>query len=103
MEQQHEIERDLTAEMARAIKSYREADPESRQHFVRAARRYSEHLIRHMEKEESLLFRIADEILDDEDKTALAEAFKQADGQLPPHSQEEYERIAAKLENDWGI
>ena len=103
IEQQHEIERDLTAEMERAIKSFREDDPESRRHFVEAARRYSQHLIRHMEREESILFRLADEILDDEDKTALAEAFKQAEGQLPPRSQEEYERIAAKLENDWSI
>jgi hemerythrin-like domain-containing protein len=103
MEQQHEIERELTAEMRRAIEGFRDVDPESRRNFVEAAGRYSQHLIRHMEKEESILFRIADEILDDEEKTALAEAFKQAEARLPPHSREEYEGIAARLENDWGI
>ena len=103
MEQQHEIERDLTAEMGRAVKSYREVDPESRGRFVEAARRYSQHLLRPLEKEESILFRIAEEILDDEDKAALAEAFKQAESGLPPDSRQEYERLAAKLENDWGI
>jgi len=103
IERQHEIERDLTAEMKRAIESFDSVDTESRRHFIEAARRYSQHLIGHMEKEESILFRLAEEILDDEDNAALAEAFKQCESHLLPHAQEEYERIAANLENDWSI
>jgi hemerythrin-like domain-containing protein len=103
MEQQHERERELTAEMSSAIEGYRGLDPESRQHFISAARSYCDHLLRHIEKEDSILFRIAAEILDDEGKAALSEGFKQAEAQLGLNTKEEYERVAARLENDWGL
>ena len=103
IERQHEIERDLTGEMRIAIEEYREVDPASRSHFVEAARRYVNHLIAHMEAEEAVLFRIADEVLEETDKVRLAESFKQSETQLNPRTREQYEQLAAELEEKWSL
>ena len=103
IERQHQIERALTAEMRGAVEQYREVDPASRSRFIESASKYVDHLIGHMEGEESLLFRIADEVLEESDKAALAEAFKQAEEQLSPRTVEYYDRLAAELEEKWAL
>jgi hemerythrin-like domain-containing protein len=103
IEHQHEVERTLTAEMRTAIHGYRDIDPESRDNFVDAARRYTDHLIGHIEKEEGILFRIADEMLGDEDKQSLAEAFTRAESEFGLSAVEEYEQIATDMERSWAV
>jgi len=103
IERQHEIERYLTDRMRHAVQEYKEADPASRARFIEAGARYVDHLTAHMEAEEALLFRIADEVLEESDKIALADAFKQAEDQLSPRSKQEYEQLAANLEKEWAL
>ena len=103
IELEHENERKTTEEMRRAIEGYKEVDPIARQLFVEAAHRYSDLLLPHIEHEESLLFRIADELLDEEDIRFLGEAFKQAADAFGPDRLQTYEEGASQLEASWGI
>ena len=103
IERQHEIERKLTAEMHRAIEQYRHLEPESRQSFVEAARRYVDHLIAHMQTEDSILFRLAEEILEETDIAEMKEAFERAESELSPRTRAEYETLASELEDTWAV
>ncbi|HWO02529.1 MAG TPA: hemerythrin domain-containing protein [Blastocatellia bacterium] len=100
---QHETERELTAEMRHAFGDYQDLHPESRQHFVDAARSYTAHLIAHIQSEDSILFRLADEILEDTDIAALKEGFDRAEAEMTPRTRREYERQASELENTWSV
>lgn len=101
IEHEHRIESELTAEMHRAIDGYIDVDPEASQLFVEAARRYTEHLLGHIDKEDAILLRLADEILDEEDKTSLMEGFGKAEAELGVGAYEKFERIASELEHSW--
>ncbi len=103
IEQEHRIESEITAEMRRAIQHYREVDPEARQRFVNAARRYTDHVLGHIDKEDAILLRLAAEILDEEDIASLREGFMQADAELGAHTDEEYDGIASELERAWAV
>ena len=103
IEQEHENERGLTEEMRRAIDGYKQVDPEARQRFIEAAHRYSDLLLPHIEHEDSMLFRIADELLDEEEMEFLSQAFKRAAVEFGAARLEVYEEMAAELEETWGI
>ena len=100
---EHQIENELSTEMQRAIEGYREADAVARQHFIDAARRYSDHLLSHIDKEDAILLRLADEILDEEDVASLRAGFRQAETELGAGANEKYDRIASVLERDWAL
>lgn len=103
MEYEHQIERELTADLEQAIDLYKDGDGEAPQRFVEAARAYLRLLVGHIEKEDSILFRIGDEVLDDEEKAALAASFKQTDAVLGGRTLEDYERLASEIEEKWAL
>ena len=103
IEQEHERERELTEDMRRAIEGYKQVDPDARQRFVEAAHRYSDLLLPHIEHEDSMLFRIADELLDEEELKSLNESFNRAAVELGVDRLAVYEEMAAELEETWGI
>lgn len=103
IELEHAIESELTGDMHRAIGGYKDADPEARQRFVEAARRYTNHLLGHIDKEDGILLRLADEILDEKDKASLVEGFKRAEGELGADACEKYDRMASELERTWAL
>lgn len=103
LQYEHQVERELIADLHKAIDLYQEGDVEGPQNFVRAADAYTRMLVGHIEKEDSILFRIADEILEDDAKDALAESFKQLDLALGDRNLQDYERIASELEATWAL
>lgn len=103
IEQEHEMERDLTSEMRRAIEQYQSADPLARHHFVEAAQRYSELLIPHIEHEDNMLFRLAEELLDAADIVLLSEGFKDTAFNVGAERLENLEKTASVLEETWAI
>ena len=103
IEREHQIESELTREMFRAVEGYAEADPAAIQRFIDSARRYIDHLLSHIDKEDAILLRLADEILDDEDRALLSEGFKQAEAKLGPGANEKYDEIATTLEEKWAL
>ena len=103
MEYEHQVERELIADLEQAIELYQEGDVEAAQRFVEAGRAYLRLLVGHIEKEDSILFRIGDEVLDDEDKAALAASFKKVNSTLGGRSLADFERLASELEEKWAV
>ena len=103
MEYEHQVERELIADLEQAIDLYQEGDGDAAQQFVDAARTFLRLLVGHIEKEDSILFRLGDEVLDDEEKAELAASFKQTDTALGDRSLQDYERLAAELEDKWAL
>ena len=98
---EHEVERELTDRMREVVVEYAEGDEESRRRFVEAARAYVRHLIGHIQREDAILFRVADELLDEVDREDLAAGFERARIEFGPALCERYEKIATDLEQSW--
>lgn len=103
IEREHEIERKLVGELRLAIAEYREGDAEARRRFVEAARAYIKMFVAHMETEDTLLFRLADEVLEEEDRDELIESFRAFHSQIGMRPLEEYEKRASELEDAWAF
>jgi len=103
IEQEHETERQLTDEMRLAIEGYRAVDPIARHRFVEAAHRYSDLLVGHIEHEDNMLFRIADELFDEQDTKSLSQGFEHALARLGADRLEVLEEMASELEKTWAI
>ena len=65
--------------------------------------RYVEHLIGHIEKEDSVLLRLADELLDDAATASLEGGFGRAESEFGVVENEKYEQIASNLEREWAL
>jgi hemerythrin-like domain-containing protein len=98
---EHGTERTLLAELELALDEYRH-DPASGETFVSAALQFKDHLIKHMEQEEAILFRLAEEMLDDDIKDRLTQAFA---GQKTedPEMVQNCEQLAEELEKAWTL
>jgi len=100
---EHKIESELSSEMHNAIERYREADPFARQRFIDSASKYRKHLLSHIDKEDEILLRLADEMFDEQDVGTLRDGFRQAEDELGTGAHEKYEVIASALEREWAL
>jgi len=98
---EHETERALLAELDLAIEEYR-LNQDSIERFVSAARQYKDHLIGHMEQEEAILFRLAEEMLDEGAKDSLHRVFAEENARAE-ELMRRYERLASELEKNWAV
>ena len=103
MEHEHQVERELIGDLRLAASLYREGNGAAANRFVECARAYLRLLVGHIEKEDSILFRLGDEILDDNDKDIVVERFRLADLDSGGRSLQEFEKIASELEEEWAI
>ena len=103
MHHQHEVERGLIMALRQAVEAMGNGSETAIRHFVEDARRYTDLLTAHIELEDSVLFRLADEVLEEEDKKSLGEAFRQAAFELGPNAIERYEKTASDLERAWAL
>jgi hemerythrin-like domain-containing protein len=101
LNQEHEVERILTAEMDSFLRQVKAGQDLDVQLLAKAALRYIDHLTRHIRHEDSILFRLADELLDESEKENLSENFRNAAIELGLGEIERYEQVAAHLERDW--
>ena len=101
--EEHEIERMLTAELERAIGEYSHGDSSAVDRFVEAANLYRDHLVGHMHEEDAILFRLAEEVLDERVKASLIQAFAQEASQDCDGMVARYERLAQELEKNWAV
>jgi hemerythrin-like domain-containing protein len=98
---EHRTERRLLSQLELAVEEYRH-DPSSGQNFVSAALQFKDHLIGHMQQEDAILFRLAEDMLDDEVKDTLLDflAGKNAEAQ---EITQRYEQLANELEKAWAV
>jgi len=101
MESEHQVERELVAELGRDFEAYQAGIPDAHWRFVETAGRFIDLLVGHIQREDQILFRIAEEVLDQTDQASLSAAFKQAEAEIGAGVLENYERIAAELERAW--
>jgi len=98
---EHEIGRGLVAELNQSARAYQAGDPAGGRRFVDVAGRYIDLLSRHIQKEDNILFRVAEEMLDETALAWLRQAFEQVEGALGAGTHEQYERSAMELEHTW--
>jgi len=101
MEREHEIERRLVGELSQHIKAYQASIPGSWDHFVQTSILFIELLTGHIQREDQVLFRIAEAILDDEDNNSLSSAFRHVEVEIGRGVLENCERTAGELERAW--
>ena len=100
---EHEIERMLTAELELAIGEYLHGDSAAVDRFVEAANLYRDHMVGHMREEDAVLFRLAEEVLDETVKATLIQSFAQEEAQDCDGIVARYERLAQELEKNWAV
>ncbi|MCI0392700.1 MAG: hemerythrin domain-containing protein [Acidobacteria bacterium] len=98
---EHRTERRLLSELARAVEEYR-CDSSSCEKFVSVALEFKDHLIGHMQQEEAILFRLAEEMMDDHIKDLLNHAFAREDAEARDVIHR-YEHLAEELEKSWAV
>jgi hemerythrin-like domain-containing protein len=100
---EHEIERMMTAELELAIGEYLHGDSAAGDRFVKAANLYRDHMVGHMREEEAILFRLAEEVLDETVKATLTQSLGQEEAQSSDGMVARYERLAQELEKNWAV
>jgi hemerythrin-like domain-containing protein len=100
---EHETERMLTAELELAIGEYRHGDAAAVDRFVEAANLFRDHMVGHMREEDAILFRLAEEVLDEAVKASLIQSFAQEEAQGNDGMVARYERLAQELERNWAV
>ena len=103
LREEHTRERELLAELEFAVEEYRYGDSNAVQRFIEITGRFRNHLIGHMQKEEGLLFKLVEDMLDEEVKGDLMQRLAQSSGEDQADVSHKYERLAAELENAWTV
>jgi hemerythrin-like domain-containing protein len=98
---EHATERALLDVLELAVEAYQH-NYDAGEQFVSAALQFKDHLIGHMQHEEAILFRLAEEMLDDEAGNALFRAFAEENAKAPERINR-YERLAKELEEAWSV
>jgi hemerythrin-like domain-containing protein len=98
---EHEVGRGLLAEMDEAARDYARGQSDAGRRFSDSARRYADLLTNHIYKEDNVLFRIAEGVLDDQSKAQLGEAFERVEAELGLGAHERLEGLASELERAW--
>ncbi|HYE72307.1 MAG TPA: hemerythrin domain-containing protein [Blastocatellia bacterium] len=100
---EHEVERRLVLRLGEEAEAFGNGVTEARQRLIETASAYRDHLIRHMQHEDSILFRLVEEMLDEETKDELCHALSQPHEELGMAGVEHYENLADELERVWAV
>ncbi len=103
LKEEHLTERKLLIALGAAIMEYRQHSENANAHIIEPARNYCRHLLSHMRREDAILFTLAEEMLDEQEKEALHQAFIQAEVGLGLNSVAHYEQLASELEKSWSV
>lgn len=103
LKSEHNHERTLLAELELAIEEYEYGDADAAERFISAAEEFSRHLSEHIQQEDTILFTLTEEMLEDEEREALAKSFASNDNQTSTDMRTQYEQLAAELEQAWSV
>src|SRR5215831_6748802 len=96
-----EFERRLVRELCEGARACEAEAPGSWEHFVQTAILFIELMTGHIQREDQVLFRLAEAILDKTDNDSLSSAFRHAEVEIGRGVLESCERKAAELERVW--
>lgn len=95
---EHDQGRGYVRAMADAIPGYKAGDPAAAQKFAQNAYNYIGLLTQHIDKEDNILYVIADMHLSDEQQDCLLEGFDRVEAErIGPGKHEEYHRMLDRL------
>jgi hemerythrin-like domain-containing protein len=103
IEREHQSERQLIDQLSKAIQDLKAGSEASKQIFTRAANQFVAHLTNHMQQEEAILLRLAEELFDPSDDEAVEKGFCQAEKEFGESTVKRYENLARTLEAKWAL
>ena len=98
---EHEMGRNYVKGMAKAIDDYENGVANADKEFVRNAQGYVGLLSQHINKEDNILYPMAEQMLSDMDD-GLMERFEEVEKKLGEGVHEKYDNIVSQLEKDSG-
>jgi hemerythrin-like domain-containing protein len=101
LQREHDRERQLLSELERALDADR-SDPTSYERFALTAQQLKDHLISHMQQEETILFPLLEEMMEDPHKDSLSLALHMRNTEWRKLI-ERYENLAGELERKWSV
>ncbi len=103
IEHEHNIERDLLRKLENSVEELQNGTRTANESFTDAAHRYTKHLLGHMQHEDAILFRLAEELMDPSEKEVLFNDFKRVENEFGVDTLKRYEALATSLEAKWAI
>jgi len=103
MLQEHEEGRDHVRSMIAAVELLEAGDVAAQDSLINHARAYSTLLREHIQKEDDILFRMADEVIPEDEQREILKRFEAHEAEeMGPGAHEKYLKIAAELEGATG-
>ncbi|MGA7744080.1 MAG: hemerythrin domain-containing protein [Polyangia bacterium] len=99
----HDSGRAFVRAMADVVDDAARGDTDALRTFANNARSYTEMLRAHIQKEDRILYPMADQSFDDSDEAELLAAFQKADNQACAGIHERYLELARTLAGQYGI
>ncbi|NCO36867.1 MAG: hemerythrin [Armatimonadetes bacterium] len=99
---EHDRGRAFTKGMAEATESYAAGDQEAKKAIIANARGFGELLIQHIDKEDNVLYVMANNLLTDSDQAELLEKFEVAEASMGEGTHEKYIALVEELEKAFG-
>jgi hemerythrin-like domain-containing protein len=95
---EHQTGRSYIADMDKAVKSFKNGETDARQRLIEASQQYQELLGSHIEKENQVLFKMADKLLDETVQDRLYEEFESLEMErMGPGQHERYHELLKDL------
>lgn len=102
MEQEHDLGRSFVAGLAEAVARYRAGDADAARDIIENARDYIALLSQHIDKEDAILYPLADDRLSEEQQTRLAAGFEKVESErIGPGKHEEFHQLLERLEKSY--
>jgi len=99
---EHDQGRAYTSAMAEATEAYAQGDEKAKEKIITNARGYGDLLLQHIDKEDNVLYVMANRILSDSDQDELLEKFEAAEAAMGQGTHEKYLQLVEQLEKEWG-
>lgn len=103
IEHEHKVERDLVSKLENSVEVLRKGSQATVKLFIDAANRYSKHLLGHMQHEDAILFRLAEEMMNPDEQEVLFQDFKRAEIEFGVEALKRYEALANSLAEKWAV
>jgi hemerythrin-like domain-containing protein len=102
MLEEHDIGRNYVKELVKAVEEYKGGDKKAAKKIAQSAGNYTALLSQHIDKENNILYPIAEDCLSPEKKEELLEAFERAEEEkIGEGKHEEFHRLLERLEKTY--
>jgi hemerythrin-like domain-containing protein len=97
---EHQSGRNYVKGMSEAFDGYKSGNPSATNNLISNAVSYVQLLRNHIEKENNILFMMADKVLNEKEQSEIFDAFEKLEVEkIGPYKHEEYHKLLEKLKN----